>query len=188
MTTPQSYRQFVRYWARKSATEYREAVALPGSQRFDLDEIEARLEAELKIDPSAKFWSIPQMAKDIVKAADRSRRPLVGDDDQGDLFRNEHKWIPLGGKWRVRWCDSTPFDLTAWLGIVNETRRRQDNAANNKVSLIQATLDGLLSTGSANIGAMWRSEYGWEPSEPDDDDDIGPDDTGDDGDDGDEDA
>jgi hypothetical protein len=94
---PESRKAFVRYWARVVATEIRSEVALPGSGKFDLADIEQRLALRLQDDPKARFHSIPMIAKQIVAQADSTRLPCRKDfEETGDLFGFEHKWIPLG--------------------------------------------------------------------------------------------
>lgn len=181
MNAPMTFNQFLRHWRRYVDREIRARVTLPGSQHFSLDEMEAELLAELKEDPMAKGFSLTALVKRIVESTDRVRRPKAADaKQQEDMFRFEHKWIPVGKRKRVRYCDATSLDLNEWLRVVNDQFARQSEAYTAMVAQIQRDLSALLRSESTTIGDLWRSQYGWEPTEPDDGDDEGDDDEGDD--------
>ena len=171
---PESRKAFVRHWARVVATEIRSEVALPGSGKFDLADIEQRLALRLQDDPKARLHSIPMIAKQIVAQADSARRPCRKDfEETGDLFGFEHKWIPLGQRHRVRFCDASPVDLIVWRAIIRKHRADHNAAADRQEELIDTHLKLMIETKTDHVSEAWAARYGWKPSEDEGDDDEG---------------
>jgi hypothetical protein len=172
--------QFLQHWRRHTDQKIRPRITLPGSLHFSLDEMEAELALDLKDDPIAKDLSFGVLVKRIVGGLDRGRRPRAKDvQQQDDLFRFEHKWIPVGKRTRIRYSEATPLDLNEWLRIVNDQFAAQSEAYTAMVAQIQRDLSAMLRTGGTTIGEMWHSQYGWEPTtlpDPPPDDDYGDDD------------